>query len=179
MTTVNYEIINVGAAPNDGQGDPLRTAFEKINNNFAITFNTGIFNTAKVVTYGNSSQTIFSWPANNFTQATFQINSTDTTANTQSVTINATISPDLSTIRFTAQNTLFLGTPLTNYDMSIDLTGNILLNVDPQSFVTGQLNHIVQYQVIPAVANVNLFLVPNQTNNVALATNNPNQILVT
>ena len=28
------EIINVGAAPNDGQGDPIRTAFTKTNNNF-------------------------------------------------------------------------------------------------------------------------------------------------
>jgi hypothetical protein len=28
------EIINVGAAPNDGQGDPIRTAFIKTNNNF-------------------------------------------------------------------------------------------------------------------------------------------------
>ena len=35
MTQPNYEIINVGAAPNDGQGDPLRVAFDKINNNFA------------------------------------------------------------------------------------------------------------------------------------------------
>jgi hypothetical protein len=176
MTTINYEIINVGNAPNDGQGDPLRTAFEKINNNFAITFNTGIFNTDKVVTFGNSSQTIFSWPANNFTQATFQINSTDTTANTQSVTINATISPDLSTIRFTAQNTLFVGNPVTQYDMSV-VSGNILLNVDP--FVTGSLNHIVQYQLIPANANIALSLVTDQDSNAYLSTNNSGQLIVT
>jgi hypothetical protein len=30
-----YEIINIGAAPNDGTGDPLRTAFTKINSNFS------------------------------------------------------------------------------------------------------------------------------------------------
>ena len=29
------ELINVGAAPNDGTGDPLRTAYQKCNNNFA------------------------------------------------------------------------------------------------------------------------------------------------
>jgi hypothetical protein len=29
------EIINVGTTPNDGLGDPLRTAFTKTNNNFA------------------------------------------------------------------------------------------------------------------------------------------------
>jgi len=28
------QIINVGAAPNDGAGDPIRTAFTKCNNNF-------------------------------------------------------------------------------------------------------------------------------------------------
>ena len=29
------EIINTGATPNDGAGDPIRTAFTKTNNNFA------------------------------------------------------------------------------------------------------------------------------------------------
>ena len=28
------EVINVGTSPNDGTGDPLRTAFTKCNNNF-------------------------------------------------------------------------------------------------------------------------------------------------
>lgn len=32
------EIINVGAAPNDGQGDPVREAFTKCNNNFTELF---------------------------------------------------------------------------------------------------------------------------------------------
>lgn len=29
------QVINVGTEPNDGQGDPLRTAYIKCNNNFA------------------------------------------------------------------------------------------------------------------------------------------------
>lgn len=29
------QIINVGATPNDGAGDPVRTAFTKCNNNFS------------------------------------------------------------------------------------------------------------------------------------------------
>lgn len=29
------EIINVGSAPNDGTGDPIRTAYTKCNSNFA------------------------------------------------------------------------------------------------------------------------------------------------
>lgn len=31
---MSREVINVGAAPNDGQGDPIRTSFIKTNNNF-------------------------------------------------------------------------------------------------------------------------------------------------
>jgi hypothetical protein len=33
--SVNVEIIDIGALANDGTGDPLRVAFDKINNNFA------------------------------------------------------------------------------------------------------------------------------------------------
>ena len=32
---MTQQIINIGAAPNDGQGDPVRTAFAKTNNNFS------------------------------------------------------------------------------------------------------------------------------------------------
>lgn len=34
------EIINIGTSPNDGQGDALRSAFEKCNNNFVQLFST-------------------------------------------------------------------------------------------------------------------------------------------
>lgn len=36
------EIIKIGALPNDGLGDPLRVAFAKINNNFALSSNTTV-----------------------------------------------------------------------------------------------------------------------------------------
>jgi hypothetical protein len=39
---MTYEYVNVGAEPNDGQGDPLRTAYIKINNNFAQLQQVGI-----------------------------------------------------------------------------------------------------------------------------------------
>lgn len=35
---MTQEIINVGSSPDDGQGDPLRTAFVKINSNFTQLF---------------------------------------------------------------------------------------------------------------------------------------------
>ena len=35
---MTQQIIDTGAVPNDGSGDPLRQAFDKINNNFANLF---------------------------------------------------------------------------------------------------------------------------------------------
>jgi hypothetical protein len=37
---MTQEIIDTGDLPNDGSGDPLRAAFEKINNNFSNLFST-------------------------------------------------------------------------------------------------------------------------------------------
>ena len=38
---MTQEVIDIGAAPNDGLGDPLRTAFAKTNNNFSQLFASG------------------------------------------------------------------------------------------------------------------------------------------
>jgi hypothetical protein len=46
------ELINVGAAPNDGQGDPIRTAFTKCNDNFTELFSGSIGSNA--ISNGNS-----------------------------------------------------------------------------------------------------------------------------
>lgn len=35
---MTQQIINIGALPNDGTGDPLRVAYDKINNNFDQLF---------------------------------------------------------------------------------------------------------------------------------------------
>jgi hypothetical protein len=37
---MTQEVIDIGTAPNDGLGDPLRTAFAKTNNNFSQLFAT-------------------------------------------------------------------------------------------------------------------------------------------
>jgi hypothetical protein len=36
---LTQQIINIGAAPGDGSGDPLRVAFSKINLNFTELYN--------------------------------------------------------------------------------------------------------------------------------------------
>jgi hypothetical protein len=46
------ELINVGAAPNDGLGDPIRNAFIKCNNNFTELFSGSIISNA--ISNGNS-----------------------------------------------------------------------------------------------------------------------------
>ena len=38
---MTQQIINVGNVANDGQGDPLRTAFIKTNDNFTELYNIG------------------------------------------------------------------------------------------------------------------------------------------
>jgi hypothetical protein len=102
------EIINTGALPNDGEGDPLRTAFTKINNNFTELFSTGTI-TSEMYTSGNTAnQPIFQTPVITFTQATFQINSSNPlTDDSQNITINATLTNNKDNVRFTGHGSLF------------------------------------------------------------------------
>jgi hypothetical protein len=48
------EVINIGASPNDGEGDPLRTAFQKVNNNFASMWASN-FNTLESKTFSSDA----------------------------------------------------------------------------------------------------------------------------
>lgn len=139
------EVINTGAIANDGTGDPLRVAFEKVNNNFSSLWNTN-FNSVESVTTGNvSGQLIFSAPVTSFTQATFQINSSDQMTNdSQNIVINAAINNDKSAVKWTGHSTLFFGNAVTNYSMDV-LAGNVNLYADP--IVNTQLTHWIVYQV--------------------------------
>lgn len=138
------EIINVGSTANDGTGDPLRVAFEKVNNNFSNIWSTG-YNTQNSITNGNTVQSIFEWPANIFTQATFQINSTDNdSTDSQNIVINASINGALDEVRFSAHSTVFHGNAVTNYSMNV-ISGNVILYANP--LVTGQMTHYIAYQV--------------------------------
>ena len=89
---MTQEIINVGAQPNDGEGDPLRTAFQKINNNFTQLFSTGFFTSNAYSAGTTAGQVIFETPATSFTQGIFQINSNDVSSNdSENITLAATI----------------------------------------------------------------------------------------
>jgi hypothetical protein len=125
------EYINIGAQANDGEGDPLRTAFAKINNNFSNLFFTTT-STSNTFTVGlDTNQVIYETSANTFSQAKFQIRSSDPgTDDMQDITITASITNNLAGVRFTGYGTLFEGNPLCRYDMDV-LDGNVRLLINP------------------------------------------------
>lgn len=141
------QIINIGTSPNDGSGDPLRVAFQKINDNFSQLYSSG-FITYQSTTFDNAAnQVIFEVPANAFTQGTFQINSADPATNdSQNITINASIQNDNLSVKWTGHGALVLNNPVTQYDMDVDsLSGNVRLMVSP--LVDSTLNHLISAQV--------------------------------
>jgi hypothetical protein len=146
---MSQQIINIGVLPNDGSGDPLRTAFNKINNNFAELFSTS-FATEEAYTVGSGpNQVVFQTPVDSFTQGSFQINSIDpSTLNSQNVTISAAMKNDGSSVRFTAYSLLIEGTPITKYDMYV-FAGNVRILCSP--LITSVLTHFVAYQLMNVV----------------------------
>lgn len=141
----NQEYINVGATPNDGTGDPLRVAFEKINNNFSNLFYVGTVTSSNYSVGNLAGQVIFETPANAFTQASFQIRSSDTgTPDSQEITITAQISNDGANVKYTGYGTTFFGNALTRYSMDI-FDGNVRLMVDP--IVNEVLLHFISAQI--------------------------------
>lgn len=141
----NQEYINVGATPNDGQGDPLRTAFEKINNNFSNLFYVGTVTSSTYSIGLTPNQVIFETPANMFSQASFQIRSSDTgTPDSQDITITAQISNDSANVKYTGYGTTFFGNALTRYNMDV-FGGNVRLMVNP--IVDQVLLHFISAQI--------------------------------
>ena len=139
----SQEYINVGVTPNDGLGDPLRTAFGKINNNFSNLFLTTV-NTITVNTTGlTANQVIYEYPANAFTQGVFQIRS-NTTSNNQSITLSAQIGNSNTSVKFTGYGLTFSGNAVTNYNMDID-SGNVRILVSP--IANANITHFVASQV--------------------------------
>jgi len=161
------EIINIGAQANDGEGDPLRTAFTKVNNNFTQLFATA-YNTTEIVTYGNAAQEIFSISANAFTQGTFQINSVDpATLDSQNITITAAIKDTEAGVTYSGHSTLFNGNAITQYSMIV-ADGNVMLLVQP--LITGQMVNFLNYQVTYNNAVSGMSLLVNQSSANVLGT---------
>ena len=139
------EVIDVGNVANDGTGDPLRTAFQKVNNNFAYMQETSA-NLAEAVTLNNTpNQIIFEYAANAFTQGLFQIKSYNEDNNdSQQVMLQAQISNDAANVKFTGYGSSFFGNNVCTYDMSVS-SGNVQIKVSP--LVNEVLNHFISYQI--------------------------------
>ena len=143
---MSLEIINIGTLPNDGEGDPLRTAFSKANNNFASLYATA-FLTTSTITYGDDyGQVILVVaPTSSFTQGIFQIRSSQAgTPDSQDITLSAMITNDLLNVTFTGTALQFAGNALTNYDMDV-FESNVRILVNP--IVNQTLNHFISAQV--------------------------------
>jgi hypothetical protein len=139
------EYINIGSTANDGTGDPLRVAFDKINNNFTQLYSTG-YTTMESITFGTDLQEIFSYPVNAFTEGTFQIKSYNpNTQDSINITIISGLSNDSSIVKFTASGLLSFGDYVTSYDMAV-VDGDVKLYAIPQ--VDDQLNHFISYQIL-------------------------------
>lgn len=141
----DQEFINVGATPNDGEGDPLRVAFQKINNNFSNLFFTTT-NTFTTYTVGlDSNQVLCEIPVTSFTQGNFQIRSSDTTSpDNQGVMLSAQITNDNLDVKYTGYATTFSGNALTRYAMDV-VAGNVRVLANP--LVNDVLLHFIASQV--------------------------------
>ena len=151
------EIINIGALPNDGEGDPLRVAFGKINNNFSNLFSTFV-NTSSSYTVGNTSnQVIFETPANTFTMGQMYIYSADaTTEESQTIQLFAQLNQVGDDVKFTGYGSTFFGNALSTYDMTV-AGGNVQILANPLTSDT--LFHFIGSQNLWVGANVEGLLI--------------------
>ena len=150
----SQEVINIGANPNDGEGDPLRVAFSKVNNNFSNLFQT-FLNSTVSYSFGNTAgQVIFETPADTFTQGQFYIKSTNGgTLVSQSIQLFAQINNDQTDVKFTGYGSTFFGNAISRYDMSVNnITGNVEILVNP--LTSADLTHYVASQIMWEGPNV-------------------------
>jgi len=139
------ELVNIGTNPNDGEGDPLRTAFSKINNNFVWMQQTSTDISSTVTLDDTANQVIWEYPADEFTQALIQLQSFREGSNdSQNALIGASILNDLSDVKFTIYGLTNNGDWLTNYDMDVT-GGNVRLLVSPLQ--NEAITHFLAYQV--------------------------------
>jgi hypothetical protein len=130
------QIINIGTLPNDGEGDPLRVAFSKINNNFSNLFSTFV-NTSLSYSSGNvAGQVIFETPANTFTMGEMFVYTADSSTNeSQTIQLFAQLNQSADDVKFTGYGSTFFGNALSSYDMEVS-DGNVKILANP---LTGNL----------------------------------------
>ena len=149
---MTYEFVDVGAAPDDGNGDPLRTAYIKINNNFANLqqvgtdrITNGLSNVIIPVANGN----IYMGVANVANIVT--VTSTGVIARSVSTTGNISAGnyflgngyflTDISTARSISYGTSAVEIPVVDGNVNSVVQGNLTLQASPNLVtVFGDLN---------------------------------------
>lgn len=148
----NQEIINIGTSPNDGSGDPLRVAFDKINNNFTNLFQTFVNSTVSYTIGNTANQIIFETPVETFTQGQFYIRTVNGgTPDSQSIQLFAQINNLHDDVKFTGYGTTFYGNALSNYDMVV--TGNTV-QILANPLVNEDMTHLINSQIMYAGPNI-------------------------
>lgn len=139
------ELINVGTSPNDGEGDPLRTAFTKVNNNFTWMQQTSTNITSAITLDDSPNQVVFEYPTDAFTQAMIQIKSyREDNNDSQGALLTVQLKNDATDVAFTVSNTTVIDGWLTQYDMDV-VSGNVRLLVSPLQDQV--INHFIAYQI--------------------------------
>lgn len=139
------QTINIGALPNDGTGDPMRSAFSKANSNFT-ELAVAKFSTAQANTVGiTSGQVLFQTPLAQFTQASFQINSRSTvTADSQNISLSVASVNNGTAVQSVSYAPIGFGTPIATYSTDVN-AGNVRVLCD--SLTADTVTHLITYQI--------------------------------
>lgn len=139
------QLVNVGASPNDETGDPLRTAFQKINNNFVYLNQTATQITSAVTPDDTPEQVIFEYPADEFTMGLIQVKSyREDNNDSQLAFFGVQTYNNLSDVKFSVYGITNIGNWLTTYDMDVS-NGNVRLLVSPLQDTA--ITHFISYQI--------------------------------
>ena len=159
---MTYELVDVGAAPDDGNGDPLRTAYIKINNNFINLSQVG---TTKIT--NGTSNVIIPVANGNIYMGVANV------ANIVTITSNGVIASNVSTVGNITAGNYFLGNGyfLTDISQARSIrygTSNVYIPT-----IDGNVNTVVQGTLtLQAAPNlVTVFGDLNVTGNATLAGN--------
>jgi len=172
------QLVNIGTLPYDGEGDPLRVAFGKINNNFVFSQNLRFYILFVIINKFILCSMIIEYPADEFTQALIQIHSyREDNDDSQNALIGAYLNNDGLDVTFTSYGITNQGNWLVTYDMDVS-GGNVRLLVSPIQNVA--INHFIAYQVtfagdlglgVGMVAEGGAELI-TETNNLGITTEN-------
>ena len=159
---MTYEYVDVGAAPDDGNGDPLRTAYIKINNNFAHLQQVG----TDRITNG-SSNVIIPAPDGNIYAGVANVSNVLTITNTGIIGKTVSAIGNITTANYFIGNGYFLTDIAASRSISYGTSNVYIPSID------GNINSVVQGNLtLQASPNlVTVFGDLNVTGNATLAGN--------